>query len=144
MSKRREDGRLGQRFRPQHGGGGACPTRKVPGGKAKVGTVGVAEGTPLELSAPSRRAEIGSVNDSSNSSTSNDSSDSKYYSTMRGGQRQQRQPHQQWQQQYKRQRQQRGHSRSHRDGGEAPVAFRQAPRTPERTHKVPITGLDFE
>ena len=60
-------------------------TRKAPAAEAGAGTGGVAEGNPSALSAPSRRAEISSVNDSSNSSSSSDSSYSTYDSTSRRG-----------------------------------------------------------
>ena len=60
-------------------------TRKAPAAKAGAGTGRVAEGNPPTPSAPSRRAEIGSVNDSSNSSSSSDSSNSKDGSTSRRG-----------------------------------------------------------
>ena len=49
-------------------------TRKAPAAEAGAGTGGVAEGNPLAPSAPSRRAEIGSVNDSNASHISNGSS----------------------------------------------------------------------
>ena len=48
-------------------------TRKAPAAEAEAGTEGVTEGNPPAPSAPSRRNEIGSVNDSSNSSSSSDS-----------------------------------------------------------------------
>ena len=46
-------------------------TRKAPAAEAGAGTGGVAEGNPPPPSAPSRRAEISSVNDSSSSDSSN-------------------------------------------------------------------------
>ena len=55
-------------------------TRKAPAAEAGARTGGVAEGNPPAPSAPSRRAEIGSVNDSSS-----DSSNSKDDSTSRRG-----------------------------------------------------------
>ena len=60
-------------------------THQAPAAEAGAGTGGVAEGNPPAPSVPSRRAEIGSVNDSSNSSSSSDSSNSKYDSTSRRG-----------------------------------------------------------
>ena len=60
-------------------------TRKAPAAEAGVGTGGVAEGNPPAPSTPSRRAEIGSVNDSSNSSSRSDSSNSEDDSTSRRG-----------------------------------------------------------
>ena len=80
-ARRREGGRLGQRVRPRQDGDGAHPTRNAQGasGRSGAGTVGVTEGNPPAPSAPSRRAESGSVNDSSNSkddSTSRRGSDS--------------------------------------------------------------------
>ena len=54
-------------------------TRKLPAEEARAGTGEVAEGNPPAPSAPSRRGEIGSVNDSSNyknESTSKRGSDS--------------------------------------------------------------------
>ena len=50
--------------------------RKAPVAEAGAGTGGVAEGNPSVPSAPSRRAEIGSVNVTSNSNSSSDSSNS--------------------------------------------------------------------
>ena len=55
-------------------------TRKAPAAEAGAGTGGVAGGNPPAPSTPSRRAEIGSVNDSSS-----DSSNSKDDSTSRRG-----------------------------------------------------------
>ena len=77
-SRRREGGRLGQRVRPRHDGGGARPTRKAPAVEAGAGTGGVAEGKSPIPSALS-------INDSSNSSSSSDSSNSKDDSTDRRG-----------------------------------------------------------
>ena len=62
-------------------------TRKAPAAEAGPGTKGVGEGNPPAPSPPSRRAEIGSVNDSSNSkdnSTSRRSSDSNASHTSNG------------------------------------------------------------
>ena len=62
-------------------------TRKAPAAEARAGAGEVAEGNPPAPSAPSRRAEIGSVNDSSNSkdnSTSRRGSDSNASHTRNG------------------------------------------------------------
>ena len=62
-------------------------TRKAPAAEARAGTGGVAEGNPPVPLAPSRRAEISSVNDSSDSkdnSTSRRSSDSNASHTSNG------------------------------------------------------------
>ena len=60
-------------------------TRKAPAAEAGARTGGVTEGNPSSPSAPSRRAEIGSANDSSNSSSRRDSNNSKHDSTSRRG-----------------------------------------------------------
>ena len=60
-------------------------TRKTSVAEAGAGTGEVAEDNPPAPSAPSGRAEIGSVNDNSDSSTSSDSSNSKDDSTSRKG-----------------------------------------------------------
>ena len=60
-------------------------TRKAPAAEAEAGNGGVAEGNAPASSAPSRRAEVGSVNDSSNSSSGSDSSNSKDDSISRSG-----------------------------------------------------------
>ena len=60
-------------------------TRKAPAAEAGAGTEGVAGGNSLSPSAPSRRAEICSVNDSSNFSSRSDSNNSKDDSTSRRG-----------------------------------------------------------
>ena len=62
-------------------------TLKTPATEAGAGTGGVAEGNPPAPSAPSRRAEISSANDSSNSkdnSTSRRGSDSNAIHTSNG------------------------------------------------------------
>ena len=48
-------------------------TRNAPAAEAGAGTGGIAEGNPPAPSAPSRRAEISSVNDSSNPKDNNNS-----------------------------------------------------------------------
>ena len=60
-------------------------TRKAPAVEAGAGTGGVEEGKSPAPSSPSKRAEIGSINDSSNSSSSSDSSNSKDDSTDKRG-----------------------------------------------------------
>ena len=111
-------------------------TRKAPAAEAGAGTGGVAEGNPPAPTAPSRRAEIGSVNDNSNSSSSSDSNNSKDDSTSRRGS---------------------DSNASHTSnassgdilaltGTEARCLkyFGKPSQTPEQTYEVPITGLDFE
>ena len=60
-------------------------TRKAPAAEAGAGTGGVAEDNPPATSTPSRRPEIGSVDDSSDSSSSRDSSNSKDDSISKRG-----------------------------------------------------------
>ena len=75
-SKRREDGRLGQRVRPRHHGGVApSATRNARGvsGRTWSRGRGGAEGNPLTPSVSSERANFGGINGSSTSSISDES-----------------------------------------------------------------------
>ena len=173
-SRRREGGRLGQRVRPRHDGGGARPTRNAQGasgrsgsrnrarsGRQSPGTIsplqeGRNQGIPPASSALSRRTELSSANDSSSSRRGSDSN-SKDDSTSRRG----------WDSNA-------SHISNASNGTSGSVSNGDCPRSqgqrrgacsisvrppnsranargpnhraglPERTHEVPITGLDFE